>query len=303
MRATFSSKVLLTAIALTVLGQAEAGKPGGGGGTTPPPAYAPTVVNVACNGTGAVLQTALNALNPVANVYDVAVTGVCPEPVSLANFASITIRSANANSPATLNSITVSNGNNYVVIRDLVINVTDSSVEPFGMGIYKPSDGRLDVQDVTFNCSNKFYSDCFSTVQMIGSGDLRLYGGTVNGNWLGVAASRNGTVLVASSVKSPNLCLQQPTYTASFGSVIRILESGTGCVTGAVYSNDGATVTYEGSNSSILSSVVVRNGTVIGQSTDAANLSLSWFNSFSCSGVGSLITDRNPPNGRNYCAP
>jgi len=79
---------------------AMAGKP-------QPPAYTPTVVNVACDGTGTKLQDALNAVNPTANVYDFRISGTCPESLKVSGFSQLTLRSSDLANPATIGRVTL----------------------------------------------------------------------------------------------------------------------------------------------------------------------------------------------------
>jgi len=143
--------ILFASLALISIADAQKGKPGGGGGTTPPPPYSPVVVNVACDGTGTKLQDALNALNPVANVYEVRVSGVCPESLVINGFAGLTLTSPTAGSASTIGRIEsgTSGFGSKITIRNLNLS---SDYLAAAMYIF---DSEIQAEDVVFVCTTR----------------------------------------------------------------------------------------------------------------------------------------------------
>lgn len=182
---------------------------------------APVVVDVVCTGTGSTLQSALDQLNPVAAVYEVRVSGVCNELITLQNFVRITIKSANLNTPASINGFTNSSSF-YAVLEDMVIRY-DGQVGQGGgeCALCNFSMGRTDVFNTRVDCIN---SGVCTIAVNANSGEMRLYSVTKGGTWANevrVTAGRQASLLVSWSSSNRSVCFLGTTYTARLGGIIQ----------------------------------------------------------------------------------
>jgi hypothetical protein len=243
--------------------------------------YKPTVVTVSCDGSGTPLADALLRLNPAAAVYEIVISGTCNELITLKNFSSLTLRSADG-SEASIGPVVVDNGNDMVLISGLSIKL--DSAQPRYTAVQKVSVGRLELRDVSFVCDSTDGGICASyVVTLQGAGDLRLYGGWVSENWgtARVSLSRNATAIVS---PTPAAACTPWSYLAQYASTIRIGDPyGTGFCSRTVTARSemGSLIEYQGPD--MFSKVEAYGGQVYGPSDHP------WFTSLSCKGAAAVV--------------
>lgn len=264
-------------------------------------AYEATTVAVDCAGGGTPLTDALAALNPAAAVYDVQIRGTCNENLELFNFQSLTLRSADPASPATIGRVLVQSGSSYVELSSIRLQTlgqgTRTSLGTPVLANY--GTGRLQLQGVEFVCVPPDGSSSCEDVVVVNSGDGRLNGMTFSGAWTQDSAGRKGAVAVnrgGNAVIQPSgtPCLDLRSIATTNMATAQVAD-GAGCEGGLLRALSGGTLVYSGGTVD----VEARQGTVLGNS-GAGNG--QWFRTLSCDGVLAAVVDQFGGN-TNYCAP
>ena len=250
------------------------------------PSYSPKVVELSCDESGVQLGDALARLNPTADVYEVRISGVCAQPISLKNFVSITLTSANHTVPAVIGRVDLGTGNGYVRFESLTIRGT--STDTYMLLAYIV--GLLEMNDVVLDCAAE-ESGCGAIV--LYGGHARIYDTTVAGNWpsgrASLSALRGAAVFIATTPTGTGC--PPFDYGVTRNSVLQLLSDN--CQDGSVSASQGSFVSYQGFNS-MLTSIYVRNGSVERQVSGSEQ----WFGQLRCSGAHDLVTDHNRVN---YC--
>lgn len=242
--------------------------------------YQPTFLSVTCDGTGTPLTDALNRLNPTAAVYVVEVTGTCNEILTIRDFASLTLRSADlANRASIVGRINYENGNGIVRIESLTL-VAPDTLDPRAL-IYVTGVGRVEAREVGFVCPEDRLDGCSSRlVEMIGGGDLRLYGGAVSGQWrLGQVYLSRGAVGLAAPLAAAE-CMPFTAYSAQYHSTLRISEGGNACEPISVTATYGSVIHVLGR---VVGSAQANNGQVYGPAGGA------WVSNVTCRGAAAVV--------------
>ena len=267
----------------------------------PDGAYAPTSLVVECNGTGTPLTDALSALNPAAAVYDVEISGTCEENLELFNFQSLTLRSADPASPATIGRVLVQSGSTYVELSSIRVKTVGEG-SPTGQGtpvIGNYGTGRLQLQRVEVVCSPVTEGASCEDVVIVNAGDGRLNGMTFTGGWATDSAGRKGAVVVnrgGNAIVQPSgaPCLNLKSVTANNMSTAQVAD-GPECESGLLRAVSGSTIVFSGGTAD----VEVTQSTVIANSAAGNG---TWFRSISCDGHLAAVADQYG-DSPNYCAP
>ena len=217
----------------------------------PPTSSAAVIINVACDGSGTKIADALARVNPLVAVYEVRVSGQCPERVFISNFFNITITSANPSAPATIQFFGTDSSVDVNLQNIKILHEGGSGCSSFGCtAISNTSTGRLSVRDVDIQCVNA--GACADAV-ITRTGEIRLYSVTKSGVWgssgARVVAIRNGSILVSSSSSNRNICFAGDEYYARWGGVILYSpnrSSVTNCLAFRKTEVDGGAVYREG---------------------------------------------------------
>lgn len=263
--------------------------------------YAPTSLVVACNGTGTPLTDALSALNPAAAVYDVTISGTCEENLELFNFQSLTLRSADPASPATIGRVLVQSGSSYVQLSSIRVKTlgdgTSTSQGTPVIGNY--GTGRLQLDEVELVCAPLTDGASCEDVVIVNSGDGRMNGLQFTGPWAADAAGRLGEVVVnraGNAIVQPTgtPCLNLKSVMANNMSTVQVAD-GSDCESGLLRAQLGSTIVFSGGTAD----VEVVQGTVMARSSAGNG---AWFRSISCSGRLSAVVDQWV-DGPNYCTP
>ena len=188
----------------------------------PPSNNTAVVVNVVCDGTGTKVANALANINPLIAVYEVRLTGQCPEDVSVSDFFRLKVTSANPSSPATINSFDNANSIDVTLENVKILHKGGSDCSSFGCpALSNLSPGRLSVFDVDIQCVNA--GQCADAI-ITRTGEIRLYSVTKSGVWNSsgarVVAIRNGSILVSSSQQKNSACFAADEYYAQWGGII-----------------------------------------------------------------------------------
>ena len=188
----------------------------------PPTSSAAVIINVACDGSGTKIADALARVNPLVAVYEVRVSGRCPERVFIANFIKITIKSANLGDPASIQFFGTDSSVDVVLENVKILHAGGSGCSEFGCSpITNTSTVRLTLSDVDIECVN---AGACTEAAITRTGEIRMYSVTKSGVWgssgARVVAIRNGSILVSSSTSNRNVCFAGDEYYARWGGVI-----------------------------------------------------------------------------------
>lgn len=209
---------------LAIVGAAGAQKGGGKpkGGTLTP--YTPVIVNVTCDGTGTKLLDALNVLNPLTNVYEVRVSGICPESLTIENFQNLTITSAMADANPTIGAVAIAQNANVVKLSRLVLNnkTTLESVDA--------KNAHLVLNDLDIFCET---ASCGGVTKKFGVASLykvAFHNSNCGQPCSQITASDSDLLLVPSAKDEydSGLCLKIGTVVVSNGTAL--LKQGVNCV-------------------------------------------------------------------------
>ncbi len=229
--------ILLASLALMSVAEAQkgGGKPGGG---TPTP-YSPVIVNVACDGTGTKLQDALNALNPFANAYEVRVSGVCPESLTIDKYQWLKIISKDTNAQGSIGKVNIGTSAKSIFLERLYV-VDDGSQ---GNGTVIARNSNLVLSDIEIVCdlsasSSRTY--CIAVTQVSGQG--KFYNVAFSGlSWLKGRRYDGFRVKAefSSAANGENVCLGFDTFQTYDGSKLAIVQ-GSNCNSIRVLVNGGS---------------------------------------------------------------
>lgn len=288
--------VLVTSICTTSFAIAD---PIGNGKPNEP--YTPRLVTVNCNGAGTKLQDALDGLNPVANVYDVRVTGYCPEPLSIRGFSQLTIRSSDVANRATIGMITfggilgdpnVGTANGTVWLRDLIISMTNNGIGSPAIQVQQGN--NIELQNILVSCDDPL--GCNPNVIASFSSRVRIINlNGINGFENSVAMSFNrdsAAIIVLSADVNTGICSGIQMLTANRGSTVQ-LNAASDCLVGRLRALAGSEMlaVLEGQNP-----FVSAHSSLVQITSEGL-----WTEQVDCTGNAEVST--YPIGFTNYCNP
>jgi hypothetical protein len=255
---------------------------------------------VTCDGTGTALQDALNSLNPVANVYEVRVSGHCPESLAVSRFTQLTIRSADAANRATIGNVffggynadvSARAPNGAVFLSDIVIGVTAATNAFAAIDIQQGN--TVEISNVLVSCeepsgcSNRVIDSYSSRVRAIGINATGIESPTM-------LFERGSTVLLSLTADvGTGACSSYSLMQVKRMSNLHLLVNGT-CAVNQLYARSNSTITAILGNSP---PPYINAGSSLVQGYNSTRS--QWYSDVTCPG-GAEVSDY-PTGSANYC--